>query len=103
MGDLNSRAVSCFAWPQGSGCFFVDSGKLAKTERPQRFDQVVTAQTLSQGGEIVVARICNCLRGIKWRQVICVHAGQREVEAGESSGTNCAGILIDQSSPQCRQ
>ena len=100
MGGLDPRAVSGLAWPQCPGYVFVDSGNLTKTERPQSLDQVVAAQTLPQGGEIVVARIRNCLRRSKRRQVICVHARQREVQAVESSGTNCAGLLIDQSGAQ---
>src|SRR5258706_1798981 len=103
VSTLNARAVSGFTGSQCSGRIVSDSSRLAKTERPQEVDQPLSSQALPQRSEIVIARIRDGLGGSEGRQMIRVHTGQRKVQTVESSGTDYAGILIDQSGSQRRQ
>src|SRR5207247_187978 len=72
----NPRVVAGLARPQCSRSLFFDSRRLAKSELPRGLDQLVSAQPLTERGEVVVARICDGLRWCEWRQMIFMDAGQ---------------------------
>src|SRR5207237_1600755 len=97
------RIVSGFAEPQCSAGFFSDSSWFAKSKLPRGIDQLVSTQPLTQRGEVVVARIRDRLRGCEWRQMIFMDARQGEAPSGEATGTDGAGVSINQSGAQCRQ